>query len=211
MKKRMLTITVVVCAIVVTTVGTALAKGPESATLSGPGIEGPTELDQNDPLLGQLMELSGIWFETDQRLPNEPAGDLGPAYNLTWVNSAPPEDAIEERTIRQTLYPFAEHGPLINTPAQVGLVGWGAEVLGWSEAPESLIEKLQALGVPAPAPPAEADTAAAPESEGGGAAAKTAGQIVSVDRDPDYLLYLAIGGLGLVLVLTLAVRRRQSI
>jgi len=210
MKKRMLTITVVVCAIVVTTVGTALAKGPQSATLSGPGIDGPTELNQNDPLIGQLMERSGIWFETYERLKVDPYGDLGPAYTLTWVNSGPPEDAIEERTIRQILYPYAENGPLIHTPAQVGLVGWGAEVLGWSEAPESLIETLEALGVPAPAP-IEADTVASPETESRAAAANSGGDIESVASESGYLPYLAIAGLGLVLAFTWAARRRQSI
>jgi len=210
MKKRMLTITVVACAIVVTTVGTALAKGPESATLSGPGIDGPTELNQNDPQVGQLMELSGIWFETAQRLPNEPAGDLGPAYTLTWVNSGPPEDTVEERTIRQTLYPYAENGPLIHTPPQVGLVGWGSGVLGWSEAPDRLIATLQGLGVPAPAPPIEAEAVAAPESESGAVAANSGGDIVSAASEPDYLVYLAIAGLGLVLALTWAARRRVS-
>jgi hypothetical protein len=210
MKKRMLTITVVACAIVVTTVGTALAKGPESATLSGPGIDGPTELNQNDPQVGQLMELSGIWFETDQRLPSEPVGNLGPAYTLTWVNSGPPEDTVEERTIRQILYPYAEGGPLIHTPPQVGLVGWGSGVLGWSEAPDRVIETLQALGVPAPAPPVEADTVAAPDSEDKAAAVSSGRQVVSVDSAPDYLLYLAIAGLGLVIALTWAARRRAS-
>jgi hypothetical protein len=209
MNKRMLIIAVAVCAIVVTTVGAALAKGPESATLTGPDIDKPIELTQSDPGIAQLMQQSGIWSGPGLREPIEPAGNLGPAYTLTWVNSGPPEASIEERTIRQILYPYAENGPLINTPAQVGLVGWGGEVLGWYKAP-SLIDTLAALGVTAPAPPSEADTAVAPESDGGGAAVDSAGDIVSVDSEPGYLIYLAIAGLGLVLALTWAARRRAS-
>jgi hypothetical protein len=211
MNKRALVVIVVATAIVVTAGGAAFAKGPESATLSGPGIEGPTALNQNDPLLGQLMELSGIWSGPGLREPIEPTGGLGPAYTLIWINSGPPEASIEERSIRQILYPYAENGPLINTPAQVGLVGWGGEVLGWYEAPKGLIDTLVALGVPVPPPTSDADTAAAPESEGKAAAATSPGHIVSVDNEPDYLVYLAIGGVGLVLALTWAARRRQSI
>jgi hypothetical protein len=99
---------------------------------------------------------------------------------------------------------------LINTPAQVGLVGWGGEVLGWYEAPKSLIDTLAALGVPAPGPPSVADIAVAPESDGGSAAVDSAGDIVSLDSEPDYLIYLALAGVGLVLALTWAARRRAS-
>jgi hypothetical protein len=212
MNKRALIVIVVATAIVVTAGGAAFAKGPESATLTGPGIDKPIELINKDPdFVRQLLQQSGIWSGPALREPIEPAGYLGPAYTLTWINSGPPEAFIEERSIRQILYPYAENGPLINTPAQVGLVGWGGEVLGWYEAPKGLIDTLVALGVPVPPPTSDADTAAAPESEGKAAAATSPGHIVSVDNEPDYLVYLAIGGVGLVLALTWAARRRQSI
>jgi hypothetical protein len=211
MKKRMLTIVLVVCAVVATTVGTALAKGPESATFSGPGIKGPVELNQNDPVVGQLMQQSGIWNGPGVPLSNAPTGDPGPVYTLTWVNSGPPDAPVAERTIRQFIYPQAENGPVIHTPVQDGLEGWGPDVVGWFEASDGLIHALLTLGVPAPAPPSETDTAAAPESEGGAVAANSGGEVVSIDSEPDYLIYLAIAGLGLVLAITWAARRRQSI
>jgi hypothetical protein len=174
----------------------------------GPDIDDPIELTQSDPGIGQLMQQSGIWSGPGLRESIEPAGDLGPAYTLTWINSGPPEASIEERSIRQILYPYAENGPLINTPAQVGLVGWGGEVLGWYEAPKSLIDTLAALGVTAPAPASVVDTAVAPESDGGVAVVDSPGDIVSIDSEPDYLIYLAIAGLGLLLAITWAARRR---
>jgi hypothetical protein len=210
MKKRMLTITVVVCAIVATNVGTALAKGPESATLAGPGIEGPTELNQNNPAVGQLMQQSGIWNGPGVPLSSAPTGNLGPVYTLTWVNSGPPDAPVAERTIRQFIYPQAENGPVIHTPVQDGLEGWGPDVVGWFEASDGLIHALLTLGIPAPAPPNEADTVAASETEGKAAAANSGGEIVSIDSEADYLIYLAIAGLGLVLTLTWTARRRVS-
>jgi hypothetical protein len=210
MKKRTLIITAIAVAIVAVTGGTALAKGPESATFSGPGINGPTELNQNDPVIGQLMQQSGIWNGPGVPLSSAPTGDLGPVYTLTWVNSGPPDAPIAERTIRQFIYPQAENGPVIHTPVQDGLEGWGPDVVGWFEASDGLIHALLTLGVPAPAPLGEADTVAAAESESGAVAANSAGQIVSVDSESDYLIYLAIAGLGLVLALTWASRRRTS-
>ena len=210
MKKRTLIITAIAVAIVAVAGGTALAKGPESATFSGPGIKGLTELNQNDAVIGQLMQQSGIWNGPGVPLSSAPTGDLGPVYTLTWVNSGPPDAPVAERTIRQFIYPQAENGPVVHTPVQEGLEGWGPDVVGWFEASDGLIHALLTLGVPAPALPGEADTVAAPESEGEAAAANSGGEVVSIDSEASYEVYLAIAGLGLVLTLTWAARRRQS-
>ncbi|MDX1437839.1 MAG: hypothetical protein R3335_13590 [Anaerolineales bacterium] len=136
---------------------TASAKGPMSATISGPGIDAPVELvDTTSPdLLFKLMEQSGIWYGTgDLPRPIEaPAGELGPAYTLTWVNSGPPNESVEARTIRQLIYLQAEGGALIYTPVQDSLKNWGAGVTGWFAAPAGLPATMAALGVPLPAAP----------------------------------------------------------
>jgi len=204
MNKRTLIIMMVAAAIVVTTGGTAFAKGPESATLIGPDIDEPIEL-KNDPDLGRLLEQSGIWTGTSgRRIPTEPTGDLGPMYTLTWINMGPPDATVEERTIRQFLYPYAEPGPVVHTPEQLGLEGWGGDVVGWFMAPEDLTDTLVALGVPVSAPPATSDLQTPAEAAAAAPVESAAGPTT------DYFGYLAIIGLGLVIALTWAARRRAS-
>ena len=84
-----------------------------------------------------LIGLTGLWFGS---LPvaTAPPENPGPAYTLTWANMGPPGEPIESRTIHQYVYVDAPGGPLISTPEQIGLDGWGAEVIGWFEAPEEI-------------------------------------------------------------------------
>lgn len=126
------------------------AKGPESVTITGPGIDQPLELmtTTNQDRIVQLMEQTGLWFGTGEPLQEAQLGDLGPAYTLTWVNMGPPDKSVEERTIRQLLYLDAENGPLIQTPDQESLQGWGPEVIGWFAAPVELRDTLIELGAP---------------------------------------------------------------
>lgn len=123
--------------------GNAQAKGAESVTLSGPGIDKPIELidrsisfdtyENNAPV--RLIGLIGLG---SGRFPGTtPPEELGSAYTLTWV-MGPPGDPIELRTIYQYVYLEAAGGTLIHTPEQIGLDGWGANVAGWFEAPEEL-------------------------------------------------------------------------
>lgn len=130
------------------------AKGPESATISGPGIEQPVAL-LDDASLGlkvRLMEQTGIWYAFGDlpRPIEQPAGALGAGYTLTWVNGGPPHKSVEERTMYQTIYPHAENGVLIHTPSQEGLNGWGPGVTGWFAAPEGLLDTLAEMGAPVP-------------------------------------------------------------
>jgi hypothetical protein len=156
-------------------VGPAAAKGPSSATITGPGIDQPIEMVANPvggtmpQALVRLMEQSGVWYGSGVHLPTRiesPAGRLGPAYTLAWVNMGPPERSVEQRTIRQYIYLEADGGPLIHTPGQESLQGWGGDVTGWYAAPEGLRETLVELGVPAPA------------RSGSGAAALLAARVV---------------------------------
>lgn len=128
------------------------AKGPQSVTITGPGMDRPIELmdSANSDLVVRLMEQTGLWYAAGELpLPLEhPAGDLGPAYTLAWINSGPPGKSVDERTIRQEIYLYAENGPVIHTPAQETLGGWGPDVIGWFAAPSGLRDTLAELGVP---------------------------------------------------------------
>lgn len=134
----------------------ALAKGPSSATITGPGIEEPIELfDQRQPeqemheQMVDLIEQTGLWYATPtlERI-DRPAG-LGEPLVLAWVNMGPPHLSEEERTIRQLIYLHAEGGPVIHTlEGHPSLGAWGGEITGWYRASTELVGTLQAFGVP---------------------------------------------------------------
>jgi hypothetical protein len=139
-------LTTLALALVVVSAADAQAKGPESVTLSGPGIDKPIELIdvsksfntyENDAPV-TLFGLTGLWGGGSGSPAAAPPEEPGPAYTMTWVNMGPPGDPIESRTIYQYVYLNAVGGPLIHTPEQIGLDGWGAEVVGWFEAPEEI-------------------------------------------------------------------------
>lgn len=128
-----------------------IAKGPESVTITGPGIDQPINLmDNNDiDLEVRLMEQMGLWYGTGIPLNSKALDEAqGPRYTLTWVNSGPPSMTVEERTIYQYIYLNAESGPLIHTPDQDSLRGWGSGVIGWFIAPGELEDTLTELGAP---------------------------------------------------------------
>jgi hypothetical protein len=186
-------VSVLCVAAVVSTASSALAKGPESATVSGPGIERPIELmdTADSELVVRLMEATGLWYATGD-LPlslEEPPRELGPRYTLTWINSGPPGESVDERTIRQAIYVGVENGLLIHTPAQRGLRGWGPGVIGWFAAPSGLRDTLAKLGVPIASSPSLHET---PLS---GIALDTA----PPQREPARAFrYLAVAGFALV-------------
>jgi hypothetical protein len=141
----------IVATMVVVPASSALAKGPESVTLTGPGIDRPILLDTtHSGLLGRAMEQTGLWWSvrSDRPLPikESPPGELGPGYTLTWILYGEPSEPEEERAIRQVIYPFAQGGVVVHTPIQEGIRG-ATEGAGWFDAP-ALQETLARLGVP---------------------------------------------------------------
>jgi hypothetical protein len=100
--------------------------------------------------VARLMEQTGLWYGTgDLPVPIvEPQGELGAAYSLTWVNGGPPGKSQADRTIEQFIYLDAQGGPVIHTPPQDSLEGWGQGVIGWFRAPQGLRDTLAGLGVP---------------------------------------------------------------
>lgn len=129
----------------------ATAKGPESITIDGSGIDGPIELrDTLDTAQLTLpMEQSGVWYATGDlpiALGEKPAGEFGPSYSLTWVTGSPSDAPIEDRTIRQLIFPRAPNGPIIY--AQEVPVDWGGGVVGWYAASDGFSETMTVLGIP---------------------------------------------------------------
>lgn len=132
----------------------ALAKGPESATLTGPDIGEPIEFFDQRPAKdvqsppSRILDLTHLWRGGPPPMKSPP-GDLGEAHTITWVNMGPPSASVEERTIVQHIYLDAEGGPLIHTPDQPGLDNWGDNVKGWFEARPGLEEAIEEIVVTA--------------------------------------------------------------
>ena len=142
------TIALITTVAVILIAAPSLAKGPMSATITGPGIEEPIELfDQREP--GQVMhepivdliEQTGLWYATPTLERIDQPGGLGEPLVLAWGEGS--------HTIRQEIYLHAEGGPVIHTPDdQPSLEAWGGEVTGWFSAPTGLVDTLRAFGVP---------------------------------------------------------------
>lgn len=137
----------------------ALAKGPTSATIEGPGIDGSIDIGgepgSGEPgsaaPLGQLAEHTGFWAAlgafgagAEQPTTGRPAGDLGPEYTLTWIIAL--SDVHEDHVV-QRLYPYAEAGPVTYTEADQPYLG-GPTIGGWYVGGEALTTALVEAGVP---------------------------------------------------------------
>ncbi len=102
---------------------TALAKGPASATIDGPGTDGgvnvPGAGENVGTPLGDLTHYAGFFPAVLGQTPNpmsgdRPKGDLGPKYTITY--SLPMgEKALE---IRQDMYPYANPPVTYTKPGQ---------------------------------------------------------------------------------------------
>lgn len=133
--------------------GTATAKGPSEATITGPGIsvmtplvfrgggEGDTSTD-----LGLLVAESGFFPQTFGQSPNpllrsRPAG-LGTQYAVTYTVPGPSTD-----TLRQELYPYAAGGPV--SFMEPGQKIWDQKTRGgWYRGTVALKNRLVAAGLP---------------------------------------------------------------
>jgi hypothetical protein len=146
--------------------GVAVAKGPLSGSVSGPGLAAPIKLggtggewDENSPL-ALLTADTGIYDQSKH--PPRPAGELGPRYEVRLVfprHSTGKPDYV----VRQRLYPYAENGPTVYTlRGQPIFDDTFRTTGGWYQVPRVLIKRLD---LPARAVPARATVA--PESPAG--------------------------------------------
>jgi hypothetical protein len=134
----------------------ALAKGPDQATITGPGLARPIVIaGYGEPgsvgNLGELADGSGLFvamFGPDgenQLVIAAPAGTLGPRYDLTYrVPDGTPNGGL----VRQDLYPGAAGGPVTYTAAGQPVFGT-VTTGGWYQAPATFGVLLSTIGVPA--------------------------------------------------------------
>ena len=139
--------------------GPATAKGPGKATITGPGLHeaivlaGDAEGNMSSRF-GRFVQQVGFFPQVfvqspDSTSPVQPAGRLGPRYDVVYAVPGPNSDTW---TIRQDLYPFAAAGPLTHVrPGQVIFTSMKTHG-GWYRSPFSLPRTLVSLGFPERAP-----------------------------------------------------------
>ena len=138
----------------------AIAKGPDEATITGPGLDKAITITGAEELGSPIMafaEATGFFpavfsQQPSPMLPGRPKGDLGPKYRIDY--NVPGPDG-EDFAITQDLYPYAQ--PAAVTYTKDGQKIFDMTTVGgwWSDA--ALKDQLVALGLPKTA--AEAETA----------------------------------------------------
>jgi hypothetical protein len=136
----------------------AAAKGPTSASLTGPGLDravpvkGEGESGTGTPL-GSLVELGGFFPQMFVQIPDStvrtrPTGDLGPRYRVAY--RVPGPNGIS--TVVQDVYPYAKTPVTYMRPGQRF---WGVNHAhgGWFVSGPGLKATLVAAGLPK-SPPA---------------------------------------------------------
>jgi hypothetical protein len=136
----------------------ASAKGPASALVTGPGIEGSLVIRGNGEVarnpLGTLAASSGLFAQVFGQSPDptsaaRPAGRLGPRYRVVYLVPGP--EGVESRIV-QLVYPFAK--PVVLTYVRPGQIFWDGRKThgGWYQARAVLKRVLVRAGLPARAP-----------------------------------------------------------
>jgi hypothetical protein len=135
----------------------APAKGPASASLSGPGLDhavpvtGQGEMGPGTPL-GSLVQFGGFFPQAFGQSPDpttrkRPAGDLGPRYRVVYRVPGPSETS----TLVQDVYPYAKPSPV--THMRSGQPFWGMHTHGgWFVGEARLKQALVKSGLPKSAP-----------------------------------------------------------
>ena len=136
----------------------AVAKGPVSAFISGPGVERALVINGDGEvpgtMLGTLASASGFFPQMfgqspDPTLAARPNGTLGLRYKVVYVVPGP--NNIESRVV-QYIYPYAK--PFALTYMKLGQRFWGAERAhgGWYRASPGLKKMLVRAGLSDKAP-----------------------------------------------------------
>jgi hypothetical protein len=153
-------------------VAPATAKGPDQATITGPGLDGPIVVGGDaegnfTSTFGRFTHgagfVSAVFQQTpDPMLRQRPKGDLGPRYHVLF--RVPGGDG-RASNVRLALYPYAPGGPVTYTrPRQLIFGGEHATHGGWFVSRDPAFrELLISLGFPKAAPSVAA--VAKPESE----------------------------------------------
>jgi hypothetical protein len=159
--RRLISLAGIVALIAVLSPTSALAKGPTSATIEGPGITGTIDVSgepgSGEPgssaTLGQLAEHAGLFAVgfgagTGQVSTRRPEGELGAELTLVFTV---PTSATASDTVVQRLYPYADGGAVTYTDARQTVMGMQTAG-GWYTGGEPLSAALTEVGVPAQPP-----------------------------------------------------------
>jgi hypothetical protein len=150
----------------------AAAKGPDQATITGPGLDNPIVLGGDaegnfTSTFGRFTHSAGfvsaVFHQTpDPMLRQRPKGDLGPGYDV--IFRVPGGDG-RASNVRLVLYAYAPGGPVTYTrPGQLIFSGQHATHGGWFESRDPAFrELLVSLGFPKAAPRTAAVTKTEPE------------------------------------------------
>jgi hypothetical protein len=136
----------------------AAAKGPSSASLSGPGLDGPLAFNGDGEVpgttLGTLANASGFFPQMfgqspDPTLATQPTRSLGLRYRVVYIVPGP--DDTRSRVV-QFVYPYAK--PVAVTYMKPGQPFWNVERThgGWYRARAGLKRVLVRAGLPSTAP-----------------------------------------------------------
>ncbi len=138
--------------------GVSLAKGPDAATVSGPGLDDPVALtgygeSSGSTPLGQLVEAAGFFPQAFGQSPDpttrvRPDGELGPAYRVVYRVPGSPG---HPDTLVQTVYPYASP-PVSHMAAGQRFFGSQRTIGGWIVATRGLKQALVRVGLPSSEP-----------------------------------------------------------
>jgi len=131
------------------------AKGPSTASLSGPGLDRALPVKGNGEggsgtALGSLVQLGGYFPQVFEETPDptaqtRPSGDLGPRYRVVYRVPGPSSSVS---TLVQDVYPYAKPSPVTymrpGQPVWAGTRTYG----GWFVAGPGLKAALLAAGLP---------------------------------------------------------------
>lgn len=147
-----------ICLLGLVLVAPAQAKGPDRATLTGPGLEEPLVFSYSPDgagSLGLLAQKGGFWVQAfgaraganqGKVLAAKPRGNLGPRFVVVYRVPRSPETSS---LIRQELYPYAAK-PVSHMAKQLL---WTRTVPGgWYQLGPGLKAALVKAGLPAKAP-----------------------------------------------------------
>ncbi|HYJ70085.1 MAG TPA: hypothetical protein VEX15_20715 [Nocardioidaceae bacterium] len=124
----------------------ATAKGPDSATISGPAIR-TTQLTWDGPHLESFLQATRFW---DATVPagwenDPPDGDLGPRFDVVYHVPDLDLPSRKGQLVRQELYPFAAAGPVVHMAE--GQTMYGIDLAsGWLSTDRRLTAVVKRLG-----------------------------------------------------------------
>jgi len=136
---------------------TAVAKGPSSASIDGPGTGGGLKFsgdgESGGTPLGTLTEQAGFFPAMFGQTPDpmqkdRPQGELGPTYTITY--SVPNGEGKTDRLV-QNVYPYANPPVTYTKPGQK-FFGEMESHGGWFRSEEGLKQTLVSAGLPNSAP-----------------------------------------------------------